>query len=199
MVFQGELAKKYALRRVSGNLRDGVPTVRCRASSPRARSKDEVEFRVLCVRACVRVLYELSSKRPYNNEDKERRRQRDTGTMRPHKWMRKTSGSRFEGIDMFQPNEWTHGRARYASEARDCRKKNNKNRHRHADSWMLRRQDDTMIIAVSAKVLCYKRRVSLPINVEKRIPESPVSSEFEDTDILLLLTDGNPSKLILDM
>ncbi|XP_011635193.1 uncharacterized protein LOC105425899 isoform X3 [Pogonomyrmex barbatus] len=144
----------------------------------------------------------------------------DTGTMRPHKWMRKTSGSRFEGIDMFQPNEWTHGRARYASEgimslfpnnmlslidnaadgeARDCRKKNNKNRHRHADSWMLRRQDDTMIIAVSAKVLCYKRRVSLPINVEKRIPESPVSSEFEDTDILLLLTDGNPSKLILDM
>ncbi|XP_011635194.1 uncharacterized protein LOC105425899 isoform X4 [Pogonomyrmex barbatus] len=145
---------------------------------------------------------------------------KDTGTMRPHKWMRKTSGSRFEGIDMFQPNEWTHGRARYASEgimslfpnnmlslidnaadgeARDCRKKNNKNRHRHADSWMLRRQDDTMIIAVSAKVLCYKRRVSLPINVEKRIPESPVSSEFEDTDILLLLTDGNPSKLILDM
>ncbi|KAL6429319.1 hypothetical protein ACFW04_008194 [Cataglyphis niger] len=36
--------------------------------------------------------------------------------------------------------------------------------------------------------------VSLPINVEKRIPESPVSSEFEDiTDIL----GGNRSKLTL--
>lgn len=45
-----------------------------------------------------------------------------------------------------------------------------------------------MITVISAKVLCYGRKVSisLPINAEKRIPESPVSSEFEDiTDILL--------------
>lgn len=54
-----------------------------------------------------------------------------------------------------------------------------------------------MIVLVSEKVLCYVEKmvsVSLPINVEKRIPKLPVGSEFKNiTDIL----DGNQSKLTL--
>lgn len=59
---------------------------------------------------------------------------------------------------------------------------------------VLLRRGDTMIIVVSEEVLCYGRMVSvsLPINVRKRILESPVSSEFESNIIL----HDNRSKMI---
>jgi len=59
------------LRRVSGNLRDGAPTVRCRARRVRARVRKTerisrsvrvpVFFLLSCVRACVVRVYAFSS------------------------------------------------------------------------------------------------------------------------------------------
>lgn len=54
-----------------------------------------------------------------------------------------------------------------------------------------------MIVLVSEKVLCYTEKmvsVSLPINVEKRISELPISSKFKD---IIDILDGNQSKLTL--
>jgi len=46
-----EWSSQRALRRVSGNLRDGAPTIRCRARRVRARVRKTSAFRVPCVPA----------------------------------------------------------------------------------------------------------------------------------------------------